>query len=234
MQHASHATGLLALTVAVAACSDPSGVRDDGNVQVRAFATDIGQPIAATGADVQTVQVDRILLVIGRVKLEKAESGTTDFVDESSVVVELERGAAATLAVVADLPPGSYKEIEIAVDKLERGHATEQSLINAYPGLDNASILIEGTVTRLGSTEQFRFATDLDIDLEIAFAPPLIIDGFEPTQKLLSLVLDVGSWFRSDSGRLLDPTRADNRSHIEGAIQKSIELFEDPDRNGRR
>lgn len=229
---------LVTLVIALpVSCSDQSGPQSNpsrpqgaASIQILAFAGGLSKRTTSAGADIQSIEVDRVLLVLGRVKLEAVGNGTIDFVDERSIIVELVPGDEPVLAIVADVAPGSYKELEIAFDKLERGHPTEQALIQLYPGLDNASVLIEGTLTRNGTEEPFAFAKDLDIDLEVQFVPPLTIESPEPT--LFSLVLDARGWFRGPTGALLDPTDPSNQSAIEGAIQQSIELFEDPDHNG--
>jgi hypothetical protein len=223
-----------ALLLGAAGCSDPASPEGDGALQVRAFARGL-ETSASAGGDVLSVEIERVYLVLGRVKLEKAADGTEDFTDERSVVVELGPGDEQVLALSTEVPPGTYKEIELAIDKLERGHPIEQGLIHSYPGLDNASLLVAGTVTRAGSgARPFSFATDLDIDLEIGFVPPLFIETIEPGAALLSLVFDASGWFRNPSGLLIDPTAAANRSMIESSIQKSIEFFEDSNRDGRR
>lgn len=226
----SLATLVLAAT---AACTDdPARPTGAGTIEVRAFAVGNAQQNGAGGSVVSSARIDRVLLVLGRVKLEKADNATSDFTDERSRVIALAPNGAATLAIEADAPAGLYKELELAIDKLETGKADESALIQANPGLVNASLLIEGTVTRNGVTTPFTFASDLDIDLEMAFNPPLRIES--PARTLLvSLVLDVSGWLRDAGGTLLDPTAASSRSTIEGNVQRSIELFEDPDMNGR-
>jgi len=224
----------LAIALAVAACSDPAGPEGGGAVQVRAFSRGFA-PVSSQSGDVRSVEIERVYLVLGRVKLEKAADGTADFTDERSIVIRLGSGADPVLAVSTDVPAGAYKEVELAIDKLERGQPSEKLLIDAYPGLSEASLLVEGTLTRNGGGPQgFAFAAALDIDLEVAFSPPLAIEAPQPGLVLLSLVLDASGWFRSPSGMLLDPTEATNRSVIESAIQQSIELFEDSNRDGAR
>jgi len=225
----------IAVALGMSACSDPAGPEADGALQVRAFSRGFAETMGPASGDVSTVEISRVYVVLGRLKLEKAADGTEDFTDERSIVIELGPGSEPVLAIAADVPLGEYKELELAIDKLERGHPIEQSLIQTYPGLDDASLLIEGTYTRDdGEAEAFSFAAALDIDLEVAFTPPLIIERLEPGATLLSLVLDGSDWFRSPTGALLDPTAEANRSMIESAIQKSIELFEDPNRDGRK
>ena len=64
--------------------------------------------IASASAEVATVRIERVLLVLGRVKLEKAPEGLADFVDETSVVVSLTPGGGPVLAPTADVPSDTY------------------------------------------------------------------------------------------------------------------------------
>ena len=227
--------GFLAVALGLPACSDPAGPEADGALQIRAFSRGFAEAMGSPSDEVSAIEIERVYVVIGRLKLEKAADGTEDFTDERSIVIELGPGSEPVLAIAADVPLGEYKELELAIDKLERGHPTEQALIETYPGLEDASVLIEGTFTRDGGeAELFSFATALDIDLEVAFTPSLTFDSLEPGGTLLSLVLDGSDWFRSASGGLLRPTAEANRSMFEAAIQKSIELFEDSNRDGRK
>jgi hypothetical protein len=242
MRISAHRPSLLAVLVAMflpSACSDPAGPEMESSLQVLAFASGVDQLARPTARDIRpggvsTVEIDRILVVLGRLKLETAGDGTVDFTDERSLVIELDSGDDPVLALAADVPLGTYKELELAIDKLERGHPSEQDLIDAFPGLDDASVLVVGTVTRVGEGEErFSFASPLDVDLEVDFSPPLVVDSLEPGEVLLSLRLDASGWFRDSSGALLDPRVAAHRSSIEAAIQRSIELFEDANRDGR-
>jgi hypothetical protein len=241
MRTSAHCPSVLAVLAAAflpSACSDPFGPDVDSSLQLLAFTSGVDQPARPSGRDIRSggvssVEIDRILVVLGRLKLETAGDGSQDFTDERSLVIELDSDDDPVLALAADVPLGTYKELELAIDKLERGHPTEQGLINAFPGLDDASVLVEGTVTREGvGEERFSFSSPLDIDLELEFSPPLVVDSREPGEVLLSLLLDASGWFRDSSGALLDPRVAAHRSSIEAAIQRSVELFEDDNRDG--
>jgi hypothetical protein len=215
-------------------CDDAAAPVGENSIQVRAFARSASQPGTPSG-DIVELDVDQVLLVLGRVKLETAGvDGTVDFTDEHSVVVPLRLNGSGVLAVDADPPAGTYKELEIAIDKLELGHLDEHALIQQYPSLSNASIVVEGTVTLAnGSVERFVFAHDADIDLELPFAPDLTVTHSDERVTLVSLVLDLTGWFRGATGAVLDPRDPANRSVIAANLQHAIEVFEDPDRDGR-
>lgn len=225
------------------ACSDSTGPGGDGALQVHAFARGAAvqraEQMGTTGAavfapgEVAAVRIDRILLVLGRVKLEKAGATLADFVDERSVVVSLTPGGGPAELLDLNIPSGEYKELELAFDKLERGNPREEPLIQQYPALADRSILIEGSVTGNGATEAFTFSADLDMDVEILFPAPRLIDMAQGDPLMASVVLDVEGWMRDAVGRLLDPRDPASRSAIEGNVQRSAELFEDPEIDGR-
>ena len=216
---------LLGLPMALLACAEATGPGQGDDVEIRASARG---PAVQNGSTGFSIEIERILVVVGRVKLEKAGTTPTDYVDERSVVVELDPGANPVLAISVDVPDGDFKELEIAVDKLEPGESREQQLIDLYPALRDGSFLVEGRVLEAGRAESFRFVSDLDIDLELSFDPPLRIAGTDAPTTLVSLSLDITHWFRTVTGELLDPRDPASRSAIESNVQKSIELFEGP------
>ena len=112
----------------------------------------------------------------------------------------------------------------MSVDKLEVGNPAEEPLIQAQPMLADASVLVMGTVARDGgSPESFTFTAALDIDLELPFPAPVEFTAEANPVTLVSLVIDVSSWF-AGTGDMLDPADAANRSAIEATIQASLEL----------
>ena len=174
----------------------------------------------------------------GGVKLETAGiDQTVDWIREESRIVELDLAGEPTAAASYDVDPGTYKEIEVSIDKLEVGNPAEDPLITQHPELSNASVVAEGIVTRDdGSSDTFVWATDLDSDLEIALSPFLTIEatpaGGASSPTVVAVVIRVGDWFSDGAGALLDPTDEANRSAIESNVSDSVDAFEDPDEDG--
>lgn len=231
-------------TVFAAACSeDPTGPGDGPGVQVNVFARTGGGAGASIGpaegsvasGAVTSVQISRTAVVIGSVKLETADGSTQDFVLEESRVIELDLTGDAVTAVVVDPPAGTYKEVEISVDKLEPGNPAEQPMIDEHPELADASVVVEGTVTTdEGGEDPFSFATPLDADLEILLSPFLEVpsEGGDEGLRVFALVIDLDAWFDDGAGGLLDPTDPADRSAIEAAMGASFDAFEDDDGDG--
>ncbi len=244
-----HAAALLntALILVTSACgSDVTQPGFGAGVRVNVFANTAtggsGAPSffslrsSMRQSDVQSIRLSRVALVLGGVKLEAAgNDATVDWIDASSRVVETNLQGEPTFAVEYDVPEGSYKEVEIWIDKLEEGNPTEEPLIGLYPELSNASVVAEGTVMRDdGSTTDFLFATDLDRDLEIDLEPVLRIDGSNDPGggTVIAIALSLDDWFSDGAGGLLDPADEQNRSAIESNIGSGVAAFEDLDEDG--
>jgi hypothetical protein len=218
-----------------AACGDPSAVGPANGVTVSVTAAPVSQQVAGSGA-VEAVEIDELRLALGAVKLETAGlDGTVDFVFVESRVVEVDlSGEPVTAHTMLDVPVGTYKEIEISIDKVEPGNPAEESLIAAHPTMADASIAITGRVGQDGSEESFTFTAALDRDMEILLDPLLAISGEDaPGGVRVTLTLDTARWFVDAAGNWLDPRDPANRSAIEANIQASFEAFEDADMDGR-
>lgn len=215
----------------VAGCGDSTGPLGEHELQVQvrtASATSPAASLAAPAPGITAVEIDEAFVVLGSLKLETAGlDQTVDWVFVESVVIDLQLSGSPTLAYDVDVPPGTYKELEISIDKLEVGNPDEDPLVEEHPDLADASILVRGVLTRDGSTETFSFAAPLDIDMELPFAEPLTVTEEEMTTSLVSLVFDPGTWFVDADGMQLDPTDEGDHSAIEAAITASIEVVED-------
>ena len=230
----SSLSALAAVAVCFVACSDAAGPTGSHQLQVRVRVTSgaagPGAALQASpqGAAAATVEVTGATFVLGGVKLETAAlDDTVDWVMQESVVISLDLTGTPILAFDTDVPPGIYKELEVSIDKLEVGNPAEQPLIDAWPQLADASVLIEGVVTRDdGGPETFAFTAPLDIDLELPFAGPIEFTDSESAVMVVSLTIDVSGWF-ARLGDMLDPTNPADRAPIEGNIQASLDILEE-------
>lgn len=239
MKWFSGCTGILGraslLGIVAAACGDTAGVRPANGITVSVIAAPAGEP-ALTGGQLGAVEIAELRLVLGGVKLETAGlDGTVDLVFAESRLIEVDlSGTPVTAYTLIDVPAGTYKEIEISIDKLEPGHPAEEPLIAQYRDLADASIAISGRVLQNDSEEPFTFTAALDRDMEVLLEPFLVItEDEEPAGVRVTLVLNTEGWFRDAAGEWLDPRDPANRSAIEANIQASFEAFEDGDVDGR-
>lgn len=224
---------IVASGIALAGCSDSTGPVGDNALQVNVEV--INAPSATASGDLApqagaatSVEVESATFVLGGLKLETAGvDSTVDWIFEESVVLPLDLTGEPILAFDVNVTPGTYKELEVSVDKLEVGNPEEEPLIDQWPGLADVSVMVTGMVTRDGGTpEAFTFTAAIDVDLELAFDTPVEFTEEDNPVALFSLTIDLGSWF-IDNGDMLDPTDAANRSVIEGNIEASLDVHED-------
>lgn len=221
--------------VGAAACADTAGVPPANGITVSVIAVSAGQP-THTGGLARAVELGELRLVLGGLKLETAGlDATVDAVFPESRVIEVNlSGEPVTTYTAINVPMGTYKEVEISIDKLEPGNAAEEPLLAQYSGLADASIAIAGRVLQNDSEEPFTFTAALDRDMEILLEPFLVVtDGDEPMGVRVTVVLNTAGWFRDAAGEWLDPRDPANRSAIEANIQASFEAFEDGDVDGK-
>lgn len=141
-------------------------------------------------------------------------------------------GELSTLVTI-DVPPGTYDEVEFEIHKPDDDTPIDQAFLDAHPEFEDVSVRVQGWFN--GSW--FVFTQDLNEKQEIDLDPRLVVDE-SPMETNVTLTLDVSSWFVDSTGGLVDPRSAnkggDNEKLVEDNIERSIDAFEDRDRNGWR
>lgn len=135
-------------------------------------------------------------------------------------------GAVRTLA--ADVPAGTYDEVEFEIHKPES--SDDAAFLAAHPEFAGVSIRAEGTY----NGTPFVYESHLDVEMELDLVPPLVVDGASATD--LTLFVDLGTWFRGGDGNFVDPATANTGGEHEGVVNEnvkgSLEAFEDDDHDG--
>ena len=250
------------LVVALAACSDsndaPTGPVGGGPAGTGAVSLSVAvrSPAPAGfsnvgGAFFDIVQNDgsselviqRVAMVLREIELERQfdddcddhVSGDDDDCEEFStgpMILELPvDGSVDQVISISNVPADTYDEIEFEIHKPEDDTAADLAFIQAHPEFERVSIRVEG----LFNGEAFTYLTDLNEEQEHALVPPLTVDANSgPVNVTLSI--DVSTWFRTPAGDLVDPRSANdggpNEQLVEDNIERSIDAFEDDDRDG--
>jgi hypothetical protein len=242
--------GLIALAALVACSGDPTGAnRLPVKISFTTNATTIAAapiriaPDLVVGAAGDLV-LKRVQLVIGKIELDRA--GTADCVGEieragddhahiglecedvhrDPVLVDIPVDGVLHSVLSVPLAEGTYSELEA---KLEPARDTATAFNAANPNMVGKSVRIEGTYKGTA----FVFTSSVRRSLEMSFDPPLVIDA---TTKTTTVSLDVGKWFLTSSGAVIDPTTATAGSatltQIEDNIRRSFHAFEDEHETG--
>ena len=263
MSTALRLSGALALAAALAGCdsagpaSQPPAVQLSIATRPAAIAPSAGGPQFVGGPveytdGTNTLVIDSVFMVVKEVELKRSEA-TTDCshdgsADDSSShddmgmdddsCEELESGpylldlpltGGATSVVTVDVVPGTYDEFEFKIHKPEDDDSNA-AFLAAHPDFKGVSIRVTGT----WNGAPFTYETDHGAEQEIELNPPLVV-GTAGTADF-TLFVDIGTWFRTGGGMLIDPSSANkggpNESVVTTNIERSFEAFEDENHDG--
>lgn len=239
--------GSLAVAL-LAACSDTTDLELRGGVAV-SFATQspgappappIGTAPAVALDDTLTSGADTLILtsvqiVLREIELKRAETADCDAepepagceeVEVGPVLVDLPLTPGAQQKFTIEVPAGIYSRIDFEIHKISKDDPAEEAFRQAHPAFIEKSIRAQGTF----NGQAFTYETDLDVEQELELVPPLVLS--EAASANVTIRVDVGTWFRSASGGLLDPADGQNESPINNNIKDSLKAFEDQDRDG--
>ena len=137
-----------------------------------------------------------------------------------------------TTAVVLDafVPAGTYKRLQARLHAVKPGDEGVADFLTAHPEFEGISVKVVGVFTDAGgAAHDFTFTSDMNVVSAINFETPVTVDAGTTN---LTINVDVGSWFTSRSGAVIDPTNAGNQNAIEKNIRRSLRAFEDDDHDG--
>jgi hypothetical protein len=231
------------------ACMETNGLGTLSSVQV-SFATQPATTLAvhrSAGAGAasdttvvgpDTLVVTSVELVLRKLELKRAdvaecpEDGDDDGCEEfetGPVLVDLPLTPGAQQAFAADVPAGTYREVEFEIRKPDDGDPADQAFLQQHPQFDGVSIRITGTF----NGAPFVHTTELDVEQELTLTPDLVVAEGETTN--LTIFVSVAGWYVV-GGALVDPATAGNgqpnESAVNNNIKNSFRAFEDPDRHG--
>lgn len=184
-----------------------------------------GAPAAAPG--IESLDVGEVALAIGGLELTASTiNGREDFLLEEPVVVPLRLSGDPTLALSTPVPTDEYEAIDVFVDKLDPGVPADDVLIEVFPSLEGASVLIRGTLIRDGIEEQFVFTSALAARRKYTFPAPRRFSSTFRSVALYTLTVNLDGWFDAGLGEFLDPNDPADLPSIEANILASMELIQ--------
>ncbi len=219
---------LAAFLFSLPACDNNPAANDPTGGQIKISIKSVtGTTQGALGKIMSAVTITSAQVVIEEIEFESSYEDTMDFKLAEPFVQDLLSGSNLHEITTVEVPFGTYKEMEIKIDKLDE----EKSAAYAQnPELRNLSIRVEGYLNNERSSA-FVFESDLSQEQEQEFNPSLVLDETNPATNLV-LTLDMASWFVDSNNQPLDPNLAENKSRIESNIKSSFTVFEDEDDDG--
>lgn len=237
------------LGLGLAACSETNGLGTLSSVQV-SFATQPATGLLAhrtglAGAANDTLVIGTDTLVLTKVELvlrqlelkrvnvtdcpADADDDSCEKFETGPVLVDLPLTPGAEQAFAADIPAGTYGEVEFEIHKPDDGDPADQAFLQQHPEFDKVSIRVTGTFNGV----PFVHTTELDVEQELALVPNLVVA--EGVSTNLTIFVTVTGWYVVN-GTLVDPATAnkdgENESEVNNNIQDSFTAFEDSDGSG--
>ena len=243
----------VAFATLATACSS-GGTSPSGDAQLSLNLATRAAPAAAAGAALasvagpetytdpsgNTLVLNRVQVVLREVELEneshqgECQGSTGDAgcaeVEIGPFLVDLPLGTPGAARIIsADVPAGTYDEVKFKLREPD-DDASDAAFLAEHPEFANVSMRAEGTF----NGEPFTLVSDLEAELELQLAPPLVVGDAATTD--LTLFADLGAWFRTPGGDLFNPASANqggaNRELLAQNVNVSFHAFEDHDHDG--
>lgn len=249
----------LASLALLVACGDGTPVGSEGgatalSVSFAATGTDTTTTAAAGKAIVvgtanDTLEISRVQMVLGNVKLRRAgitacpdsmrvsddsrrssDDRGCSRLDQGPMLLDLPLSGTGAAPLAVTIPAGTYHEFEFELDDVSTSSsasAADKAFLVANPDFRNITVRVTGSY----KGQAFTFLSRARAEVEFEFEPSLEVQA--GVNDNVSVALDLGAWFRDGtSGAVLAPTVA-NQLRIDQNIMQSFSAFGDRDRNGR-
>ena len=237
--------------LASVACSDASGLNTNGlslsfaaspraeaATSQASVSSNVGVASVTVTDGVNTLVVARARIVLDEIELEEFSGRDCDNsgpgrdpacpeIEIGPFLVDLPLSGGVRSAITAQIPAGTYHEIEFDVEPVDDSNGGARAFFAANPDIPrNRSIVVEGTY----NGQPFVFTSASRFELELEFEPRLVVDAGGTN---VTVDVDVASWFRSGT-MVLNPGDPTMTAAIESRILASFAAFLDDNRDGRR
>ena len=222
---------LAAVLAAFAACSNNPVTPDgkNGNLTISIVGSNSPGLQLSKSSLCNCPTLTSVRAVIEKVELENSLDASVDFKFNQPFIQDLVTITSLAEIQTLQVPFGTYDRIRVSIDDLD---SQDGDVFTNNPELQNLSILLQGYVDN-DTTQTFTFSSDRGFTIDLTFDPPIVINDSTASKNIV-LGVDFNSWLVDKYGRFLDPAEPGNQERIEANIEKSLQVFEDNDRDGCR
>lgn len=234
----------------LAACSDSAApdtgpvalsfaARGDVNTHASGASAGAQGTIVISAGGTDTLRLTSVRLVIDEVELLQSAGGTCPDdshhgaatpgcieIEMGPYLVDLPVNGGVASVLTMPIPAGTYAKLEMKLRQADSGG--DRAFIATHPEMNGISVVASG----MYRGRAFTWRGDVDADLEMYFSPALAVDG----AGNVTVNIDVGRWFRSATGGIIDPAAAGpgqpGFATVASNIAASFGAFCDDDRDG--
>lgn len=229
----------LAISTTLSGRAVPASVGPDGTPEVSASSADrsLGAradargSVSVTDPEGNELTVDLAVLLVEQIRLHPRGAGSCGDGEtceraEGALLLRVPLdGSVRSRGPVAQLDATVYDEIQF---RLRPGGASDSAVVDSFPQLEGASILVEGSY----NGEDFTFTSDASTQVSIAISPTLDLTS-SPSAANVTLAAPVSSWFLAEDQTLIDPTGGPASGVVAENIAASFSAFPDLDADGQ-
>lgn len=189
-------------------------------------------------APADAIVFTKVQLVLADVELARSsasctttaqgQEGECESLELAPVLIDLPVTPGATTALTNTVPEGTYSGLDAAIKPLRSDDAGAAALLAANPSFAGKSVRVEGTY----GGAPFVFFSDVSSELQLTFAPPLVVTTAKPKLNV-TVAVDPQTWFLAADGTTrLNPADPANAATIAANIRRSFRAFEDDNEDG--
>ena len=228
---------LLALSAVFTACSDSSGPNDLTMLTMEARLTEKsvsgtmldGKSAEVLGAEVDSIALDRVRVLVSRLKLkakgsdDSTSAGDVD-VKTGPMVIDADADTIRIFAI-GEIPAGNYDQVKFEFHRFDGSQIADylnDSIFGAFVTDDRWTVLVDGVAYEDGEELPFTYRSDITANLSLKF--PEQIEVQEGDAVTVVLEIDPLEIF-SQGGGILDPRDGTNESKIDNGIKSAIKAL---------
>lgn len=193
------------------------------------------------GSGANSISISKVQIVLARIELSPSGGcdsvGEEDDCDELRVgpqLVDLPVDGSTKVALDALVPTGTYSSLHAKLDAVEadsdRGDSAAAAFLKTNPTWKGISVQVTGVFTdSTNATHNFTFSSEADAHIEAHFSPSVTVGS---STSNLTVGVDIPSWFKNETGGVIDPTNTLNAQLIDRNIRRSFRAFQDDDHDG--
>jgi len=192
------------------------------------------------GSGANSLTINQAQVVLARIELATAAGCATTGEDDGCAELRLgptlvDLPVDATTQVMLEdvaVPAGTYSGVQAKLDAVtsDDGEPGGSAFLTPHPDFKGVSVKVTGVFTDASNaTHAFTFTSEVGAEIGATFDPPVTLAS---ATKNFTIAVDIASWFKDESGAVIDPTNPANADAIARNIRRSARVFEDDDHDG--
>lgn len=225
----------LAASLALAGC----GGGNDTETGTVSLALQVAAPPPAFAADACGNELTSAQVVLREVELDRVSEDETEELEDIETgpyLIELTGtdfdGMIQQGFLSAQVPVGTYDEVEFDVHKLDDGDPADIAAAEADPDGLGQMLAADLSIRIAGTNTNGAFTFESDLNEEQEHPVNVVVGDAISGIDGITLTIDPSGWFVDSLGGCLDPADAEDAPAIEEAIKSSIDVEEDDDADG--